>query len=239
MTFSVGFPLAFAAGFLSFLSPCVLPLVPVYLSYISGSSLAEGATSGRWRVFSQALAFVAGFSLVFIVVFGLPATLLGQGLQRYSIWIARLGGMVLILFGLHTMEIVRLPALNVTRRLDVGRGLRPGHMRSALLGTTLAASWTPCIGPLLGTVLTLAFSEPARGVLLLSVYAAGLALPFLLTAALATQAIAWLKRIQRYMRVIKIASGLLMAGVGVLLVSGRFSVLNAYFASITPEWLLL
>ncbi len=239
MTFSVSFPLAFAAGLLSFVSPCVLPLVPIYLSYLSGSSLLEGTLPSRWHVFRQALAFVAGFSLVFILVFGLPTTILGRGLQRYSDWIVRIGGAALILLGLHTMELVTIPALNATRRIEMGKGLQPGYLRSALFGTTLAASWTPCIGPLLGTVMTLAFTEPTRGLLLLSGYAMGLALPFLLTAALLTQAMSWLKRLHRYMKLIKIVSGLLMVGVGILLLTGKISALNAYLIRITPEWLTL
>ena len=238
MISSVSVPLAFLAGLLSFVSPCVLPLVPVYLSYLSGSSIYGDAPPSRHRVFSHALLFVAGFTVVFVVLFGLPATLLAGALQRYSDWISKIGGVILILFGLHTMGIVTIPALNMTRRLEAKRGMEPGYARSILFGVTFAAGWTPCIGPLLGTVMTLAFTEPTRALGLLFVYALGLAVPFLLTAALLTQAVGWLKRLNRHMRAVEIASGLLMVGVGILLISGTFTLLNSLLIRITPEWLL-
>ena len=235
---SISFPLAFLAGLLSFVSPCVLPLVPVYLSYLSGSSLSGDGLPNRWRVFSHALFFVGGFTMVFVVLFGLPATLLSGTLQQYSSWIAKIGGAILILFGLHTMGVVTIPILYTTRRLEVGRGTEPGYVRSTLFGVTFAAGWTPCIGPLLGTVMTLAFSEPSRALGFLFVYALGLAVPFLITAVLLARAVGWLKRLNRHMRAVEIISGLLMVGVGVLLISGTFTVLNSLLIRITPEWLL-
>jgi cytochrome c-type biogenesis protein len=196
---SISFPLAFLAGLLSFISPCVLPLAPIYLGYLSGNSLSGDVPSNRRQVFSHALFFVAGFTLVFVILFGL---------------------------------------LTVTRRVEVGRGIGPGYLRSVLFGVTFAAGWTPCIGPLLGTVMTLAFTEPSRAMGFLFIYALGLAVPFLVTAALLTQAVGCLKRLNRHMRAVEVASGLLMVGVGVLLISGTFSILNSYFIRITPEWLL-
>jgi cytochrome c-type biogenesis protein len=231
-------PLAFAAGLLSFVSPCVLPLVPVYLSYLSGSSLSGETPPSRRQVFSHALFFVGGFTLIFVVLFGLPTTILGSLLGEYSGWIAKIGGVVVILFGLHTMRVVTLPFLDAIRRMEIGEGMEPGYARSTLVGVTFAAGWTPCIGPLLGTVMTLAFTEPSRAVGFTFVYAMGLAVPFLLMAALLTRAVGWLRRLNRYMRVVEIVSGLLMVGVGILLISGMFTVLNSYFIRITPEWLL-
>jgi cytochrome c-type biogenesis protein len=235
---SISSPLVLLAGLLSFLSPCVLPLVPIYLGYLSGSSVSGDSVSNRWQVFSQALFFVGGFTLIFVILFGLPTTILAGALQQYADWITRVGGVVLISFGLHTMGIVTIPFLNMTRRLDVGTGMKQGYARSALLGVTFAAGWTPCIGPLLGTVMTLAFAEPSRALVFIFTYAMGLAIPFLLTAALLARATGWLKRLNQHMRAVEIASGLLMAGVGVLLITGTFSVLNSYFIRITPEWLL-
>jgi cytochrome c-type biogenesis protein len=234
----ISFPLILLAGLLSFLSPCVLPLVPIYLGYLSGSTVSGHAVSNRWQVFRQALFFVGGFTVIFVVLFGLPTTILAGALQQYASWITRIGGAVLILFGLHTMGIVTIPVLNVTRRLDVGTGMKQGYARSALLGVTFAAGWTPCIGPLLGTVMTLAFAEPSRALGFIFIYAMGLAIPFLLAAALLAQATGWLKRLNQHMRVVEIVSGLLMLGVGILLITGTFSVLNNYFIRITPEWLL-
>lgn len=231
-------PLAFAAGLLSFVSPCVLPLVPVYLGYLSGSSLSGETPPSRRQVFGHALFFVGGFTLVFILLFGLPATLLGNALETYSRWITKVGGAILILFGLHTMRVVTLPFLDAIRRVEVGEGVNPGYARSTLIGVTFGAGWTPCIGPLLSTVIMLAFTEPSRAVGYTFVYAMGLAVPFLLAGAMLTRAVGWLRRLNRYMRVVEIASGLLMIGVGVLLISGAFTALNSYFIRITPEWLL-
>jgi len=234
---SVSFPLAFAAGLLSFFSPCVLPLVPVYLGYLSGTSFSAGASPDRWKVFSQALFFVVGFTSVFVILFGLPTTVLAGALQQYSELITRLGGVVLIVFGLHTMGLFTIPILNVTRQAQIGSGLQMGYARSALFGVTFAAGWTPCIGPLLGAVVTLGFAEPSRAIWFILVYAAGLAVPFLVTAALLTQAVGWLKRLNRHMRAVEIASGVLLIGVGILLVTGMFTTMNTYFIGITPEWL--
>ena len=138
-------PLALAAGLLSFVSPCVLPLVPVYLGYLSGSSLSGTLPPSRRRVLGHALFFVGGFTLVFVVLFGLPTTILGSALQQYSRWIARIGGALVILFGLHTLGVFTLPFLNMTRRLDMGGGTEPGYVRSTLFGATFGAGWTPCI----------------------------------------------------------------------------------------------
>ena len=146
--------------------------------------------------------------------------------------------MVLVLFGLHTMGIATIPILNMTRRVDVGAEMKQGYARSALLGVTFAAGWTPCVGPLLGTVMTLAFAEPSRALVFIFTYAMGLAIPFLLTAGLLARATDWLRRLNQHMRAVEIASGLLMAGVGILLITGTFSMLNNYFIRITPEWLL-
>jgi cytochrome c-type biogenesis protein len=235
---SISIPLAFLAGFLSFVSPCVLPLVPVYLSYLSGSSLSAQTVPSRRTMLGHAVLFVAGFTLVFIVLFGLPTTLLGSMLQQNSRWLARLGGVAVILFGLHTIGVIRVPWLNVTRRADIRRPAEPGYARSTLFGATFAAGWTPCIGPLLGTVMTMAFMEPSRAVGFVLIYALGLATPFLITAALLTRGVGLLKRLNRHLRAVELASGTMMVAVGLLLVSGWFSLLNSYFFSLTPDWLL-
>lgn len=231
-------PLAFAAGLLSFISPCVLPLVPAYLSYLSGSSLTGDVLPNRRLVLSHALLFVGGFTLIFVILFGLPTTLLGTMLQQYNDKIAKVGGAVVILFGLHTMGVVTIPFLNMTRRSEVAMGMEPGYLRSGLFGMTFAAGWTPCIGPLLGTVMTMALTEPSRAIGFVLIYAVGLAVPFLATAALLARAVGWLKRLNRHMRAVELVSGLFMVGVGLLLLTGLFTILNSYFIRITPEWLL-
>ena len=234
----ISFPLVFLAGLLSFVSPCVLPLVPIYLGYLSGSTISDNPTFNRWRVFSHALFFVVGFTLVFVILFGLPTTILAGALQQYKDWITRVGGAVLILFGLHTMGVLTIPILNLTRRLDVEIGIKQSYARSALFGLTFAAGWTPCVGPLLGTAMTLAFAEPTRAAGFIFAYAMGLAIPFLITALLLTQAVGWLRQLNQHMRAVEIITGLLMMGIGVLFVTGTFSVLNSYFVRLTPEWLL-
>jgi len=233
----VSLPLAFLAGLLSFLSPCVLPLAPAYLSYLSGSSLYGEVPPSRRQVLTHALLFVAGFTLILIVVLGLPTTLLGGSLVRYGEWIARIGGAVLVLFGLHSLGVLTLPGLDVTRRFEVARQAEPGYIRSALIGVSFAAGWTPCIGPLLGTVMTLAFTQPSRAIWYLFAYSLGLSIPFLVMASLFTQAISWLRRVNRHARTVKAISGLLMVGVGIMLVSGMFSALSSLLARITPAWL--
>ncbi len=235
---SITYPLALAAGILSFISPCVLPLVPVYLGYLSGGSISGAAAIPRRIVFKHALYFVSGFSAVFIILFGLPATVLGSALQDYSSWIAKIGGVVVILFGLHVWGVITIPWLNMTRQIELGSGLQPGFARSTLFGVTFAAGWTPCIGPLLGAVMTMAFTDPSRAVSFVAVYALGLAIPFLLSALMLTRASNALRRLNRYMRVVEYASGALMITVGILLITGMFTIMNTYFIQITPPWLL-
>jgi cytochrome c-type biogenesis protein len=233
----VTLPLSFMAGVLSFISPCVLPLVPVYLSYLSGSALLDVAHPSRRRIFGHALLFVGGFTFVFITLFGLPTTVLGNLLREYSNVITRIGGAVVILFGVHTLGIISIPFLNATRRLEMTKGMERSHFRSVLFGVAFAAGWTPCIGPLLGTVMTLALTTPSQAVGFILAYALGLAIPFLATAALVTRAVPWLKRLNRHMRMVEVISGLMMIAVGLVLISGKFALFNSYLIRLAPEWL--
>ena len=217
----------------------------------------------RAYVFSHALLFVAGFTLVFVLLFGIPTTVLGTFFRDYADWIARIGGALIIVLGLHMAgffkALVRLASLGGERakplkgavakvdytldsiilpehRLQAGQDRSPSYARSALVGITFAAGWTPCVGPLLGLVLSLAYTDPGQAVPLLFVYSMGLAVPFLLTAALLSTAVGFLKRINRYLHAIEVISGVLLVVVGVFLVSGVFSRLNILFSA-TPEWL--
>lgn len=217
----------------------------------------------RVQVFTHALLFVAGFTLVFVLLFGIPTTVLGSLLNDYAIWIARIGGVLLIVLGLHMAGFFKLlvrltnlggealrPLQDLTakvdyafdsiilpeRRLHMDQDHSPSYARSLAVGVTFAAGWTPCVGPLLGLVLSMAYTEPGRAVPLLFVYSMGLAVPFLITAALLSTAVGFLKRINRYMHAIELVSGILLVVVGVFLLSGMFSRFNILFSG-APEWL--
>jgi cytochrome c-type biogenesis protein len=153
---------AFFAGLLSFISPCVLPLIPVYLGYLSGSTITGDEPPPRKLVFTHALLFVGGFTLVF-VIFGAFAGLLGSvlfTLTDYMVWI---GGILLIVFGLHVLGVITIPIFNQQKRMEYGQGQAPSYVRSGLIGMTFAAGWTPCIGPILGVILTLGLSSQNVG----------------------------------------------------------------------------
>jgi len=231
-------PLAFVAGALSFLSPCVLPLVPVYLTYLSGSSLEDGGQENRWHTFSHALFFVGGFTVVFAFLFGLPTTLAGKALIQYNDIIARVGGFLIIIFALHTLGLISIPFLNMTKQLQVGHGMAPGYFRSFVVGVVFAAGWTPCIGPLLGAVMSMAFDQPSRGIFYTLMYAAGLAVPFLVTALMLARAAAALRRMNRHAHIVARVSGVFLLFVGALLVFNQFSTLNSLFIEWTPSWML-
>jgi len=231
---------AFLAGLLSFISPCVLPLVPVYLGYLSGSTITGDEPPPRKLIFSHALLFVGGFTFVFVVLFGLPAGYLGGSLGAAADYLVWVGGLLLIVFGLHTMGVINIPIFNVQKKMEYGHDQAPGYARSALVGMTFAAGWTPCIGPLLGVILTLAIQGQNVGLAMfyLFVYSMGLAIPFLITAWMLTAATSRLRKLNRYMGLIERVSGAFIVLVGVLLVTGTFTILNTYFNQFVPEWLL-
>jgi cytochrome c-type biogenesis protein len=231
---------AFLAGLLSFISPCVLPLIPVYLGYLSGSTMVGDQPPPRKLVFSHALLFVAGFTFVFVVLFGAPVGFLGGALGKFSEYLVWVGGLLLIVFGLHTMGIITIPIFNMQKRLEYGHDEAPSYARSAIIGMTFAAGWTPCIGPLLGAILTLAIQGQNVGLsmLYLFVYSMGLAIPFLITAWMLTAATSRLKLLNRHMQMIERVSGAFIVIIGVLLITGTFTILNTFFNRFVPEWLL-
>lgn len=231
---------AFIAGLFSFVSPCVLPLIPVYLGYLSGSTLTGDAPPPRKLVFSHALMFVGGFTFIFVVLFGAPVGFLGGLLGKFSDYMVWAGGILMIIFGLHTMGIITIPIFNIQKRLEVGRDQSPSYARSLFVGMTFAAGWTPCIGPLLGAILTLAIQGQNVGLamLYLFVYSMGLAVPFLITAWLLTTATSRLRQLNRHMRLIERVSGAFILVIGVLLVTGTMTILNTYANRIVPAWLL-
>jgi cytochrome c-type biogenesis protein len=233
---ALGIAVAFAAGLLSFLSPCVLPLVPSYIGFLTGMTLPE--VSGRRRAaLIHALLFVGGFSLVFILL-GASATALGRALNYYQVWLQRVGGALIILFGLLCLGVFKFGLLTQERRLHLER--KPvGYLGSVLVGMAFAAGWTPCIGPVLGGILGLAATstDVSRGMLLLGVYSAGLALPFLIAAVAIESFLDWFQRFRRFLPWVMRTSGVLLIIVGVLLVTGEFTRLAGWLQGLTPDFL--
>ena len=231
---------AFVAGLLSFISPCVLPLIPVYLGYLTGSTIVGDQPPPRRLVFSHALMFVAGFTFVFVVLFGAPIGFLGGALGRFADYLVWVGGLLLIIFGLHTMGIITIPLFNVQKKMEYGHDQAPSYIRSSVVGMTFAAGWTPCIGPLLGAILTLAIQGQDVGLSMfyLFVYSMGLAIPFLVTAWMLTAATTRLRSLNKHMGTIERVSGAFIVIIGVLLLTGTFTYLNTIALQFAPEWLL-
>jgi len=233
---------AFTAGLFSFLSPCVLPLIPSYLSFISGVSLEEmraaQVESGlRWRVALNALAFILGFSLVFVSL-GVSASLLGSLFLGYRNLIRVLGGMFILLVGIYLMGFFKISLLERYFQFDL-RNKPAGYLGSVLVGITFAVAWTPCVGPILGAILALAgtSAEIDRGVFLLGTYAAGLALPFFLSAIAVNSFFQFSRIFRRYIQAVHVAGGILLVLVGILLITDYMTLLNIYAIRFTPEWL--
>lgn len=232
----LGLFVAFLAGLLSFLSPCVLPLVPSYVGFLTGMTLPE--MTGRRRIaLTHALLFVAGFSLIFVLL-GASATALGGALKYYQTWIARAGGVLVILFGLLCLGVVKVGFLEQERRLQLQH--KPvGYLGSVLVGMAFGAGWTPCIGPVLGAILSLAATSGSvpRGMLLLGVYSAGLAVPFLLAAVAVESFLEWFQRFRRYLPWVMRVSGVLLIFVGILMATGQFTRLAGWLQGLTPAFL--
>jgi cytochrome c-type biogenesis protein len=239
---SVGVAVAFSAGLFSFLSPCVLPLFPSYVSFITGMSVGDltgdlGA-SARRRVLLHALAFVLGFSLVFVAL-GASLSAASQALFRYREAIRIIGGALIIIFGLYIAGVLRIGFLGRTASVQI-REKPAGYIGSFIVGVTFAVGWTPCVGPILGAILSLAGTAEtvARGVGLLVAYSAGLGVPFLLSALALGPFLKAFKRYRRFIPTVERAAGVLLVIVGVLVATNYYLALNSWANSITPEWLL-
>ena len=227
---------AFAGGLLSFLSPCVLPLVPSYLGFITGFTFNEMANRRRIAMI-HALLFVLGFTLIFML-FGASATALGRVLKYYDVWFQRIGGVLIILFGLVCLDVIKVGFLKQEKRFHL-EDKPVGFLGSALVGMAFGAGWTPCIGPILGSVLGLAATEAdlSRGILLLAFYSAGLALPFILAALALDRFFVWFQKFRRYLPWVLRVSGVLLILVGILMVTGGFTRLAGWLQALTPDFL--
>lgn len=239
MTQPLNVTIALTAGLLSFLSPCVLPLVPSYLSFITGMTVDDLQDRGaERRVLLHAGLFVAGFSAVFMIL-GASASFLGAFFQVWEDWIARIGGLIIIVLGLHLMGVLRIVPLLRERRVQLSD--KPaGHLGTLAVGAAFGAGWTPCIGPVLGAILTLAGTSETiwSGMGLLAAYSAGLAIPFLLAALALDRFLVAFARVRRFIPLLEKGSGLLLVLLGLLLVTGSFAVLTGYLVRFTPEWIL-
>jgi cytochrome c-type biogenesis protein len=228
---SVG--LALLAGLASFLSPCVFSLVPAYVGYLGG--LATGATgtassengnSNRWVTFSHGLAFVLGFSTVFVLL-GVAAAFAGGLLYDLRFWLSKIGGIVVIVFGLHMIGVFHIPFLAYDTRVQQAPDPKWGYLSSALMGVFFSAGWSPCVGPVLGAILTLAINggSISLGAMLLTAYSVGLAIPFLIAAL----GIGWvttiLKKYGKTMRYVEIAMGVILVIIGIMLFAGVFELI--------------
>lgn len=234
---------AFAAGFLSFFAGCLLPIVPTYLSYIAGITLAElkgGKTETRRAIWRTSVAFVLGFILTFMVL-AAGINLLAQSLAGYRTPIQIFGGMLVILLGLHLLGVVRLAFLYRRFELKVDGKLKLPHgtiLSAFLLGVVFGLSWTPCIGPVLASIIL--WSSQSRtfleGIVLLLAFGIGLGIPFLALGAFASRALAGLKRLNRYLPLIERLTGSLLVLVGLLLISGQYSLITRWLVSVVGSW---
>ena len=232
MTANVNILTAFLAGVLSFVSPCVLPLIPAYLSFITGSSLeelkAQTDAGDRARVVYHALAFIAGFTFVFMAL-GFTASAIGTALIEYRDWIAKIGGIIVIVLGLNMIGVFKIPFLMMDKRIQV-RSANRSYVASFLVGLGFAAGWSPCVGPILAGILALATQERyGQATFLLFVYSLGLGLPFFLTAVGISRALGALNRIKRYLGAIEIGAGAFLVLTGIVLFTGTFGRVAGFF----------
>ncbi len=215
---------AFIAGLLSFASPCVLPLVPGFLSYLGGVGLKGGEKASRMRIFLNAVAYVLGFVVVFSILGVLLNGVLGAASYDVRIWLSRIGGAIIILFGLYMLGLIKLGFLQSEHRIKpTSQGTRKSYLFSFLFGASFAVGWSPCVGAILGAVLTLAATAPGQSFVLLFAYSLGLGMPFLLVGAFVAQARGLIRKAGPYMQYFNIVSGALLIILGILVFTDSLS----------------
>ncbi|MBI5641851.1 MAG: sulfite exporter TauE/SafE family protein [Deltaproteobacteria bacterium] len=242
MTTEVSIPLAFLGGLLSFVSPCVLPLVPSYVSFVTGISFEQLTNDNDARVkrivIKNSLMFILGFSTVFIVILGSSAQLLGSVFMQYQDAIRQLGGIVIVLLGVHITGVVNFGFLQKDKRLDFFSRSRPtGLLGSFLVGIGFAAGWTPCIGPILSAIFAVAATSESAwsGMILFVAYSAGLAIPFFLTSIGINTFLKHFSRLKKHMRVISIVTGIFLIITGVLIFSNSLGIIGGYLNNLIPS----
>jgi len=230
LTQTVSFPAAFLAGFLSFLSPCVLPLIPAYFTFITGFSLEELTESRnseiRKKVFLSTIFFVSGFSLVFILM-GASASYLGGLMYKYRELIRIIGGILIVLMGVHLTGIIHFRGLDFEKRINMEK--KPLHfLGTFIVGMAFGAGWSPCIGPLLGSIIIIAGSQETvwQGIVLLAIYSAGLAMPFVIMSVFINLLLIFIKKASRVLQYVNTAAGILLIIIGLIIVTNKLYVLT-------------
>lgn len=223
--------LAFVAGIVSFLSPCILPLVPAFISYLSGISVNEMSTNpkkARVTIFINSVFFVVGFASVFTILGIILNTVLASIAYDVRIWLSWIGGAVIVLFGIYLLGLVKIGFLEKEHKLKP-RKLKWSYPTSFVFGVAFAAGWTPCVGPVLGAILTLAIVTPSVATWLLIAYAIGLGIPFLIAGLFTSQASTFIKKSERYMKPFRIIMGLLLIIIGIMVFTGYINALSTFF----------
>lgn len=226
--------LAFSAGILSFASPCVLPLIPSYVTYITGLSLerlrSEGEKGHRLETFFHSIAFVIGFSIIFILL-GASATVLGQLMARHQTLLRKIGGVLVVIFGLHFTGLINIRFLQVYKKAELKE--KPmGYLGSVMIGLVFGAGWTPCIGPILSSILLYASTAETmtKGIMLLTAYSLGLGIPFIISAVAINRFLSFFQGIIRHMKALTVASGVLLIIIGIMIYTNSLTAISAYFS---------
>ncbi len=222
----VSFFIAFFAGVVSFFAPCILPLVPAFLGYLSGQKFES---AGRWTLFKHSLLFVLGFGVVFSLIGVLLNSVLSNIAYDVQLWLGRVAGAVIILFGFYLLGFIKPAFLLREHKLKVHR-FKSRELTSFVFGAAFAVGWTPCVGAVLGTIFALAASQPGQSFVLLSGYSLGLGIPFLIAGLFANSFVAWMQRHSTFLKYYNIVVGLLVLALGVLVFTGKLSLIAAKFS---------
>lgn len=241
MTEGVSIPLAFLGGVLSFVSPCVLPLVPSYISFVTGISFEEltseeGSRKIKSIILLNSMMFILGFSTVFVVILGSSAQLFGTLFLEYQDVIRKVGGAVIVLLGVHIIGLINIPILQMDKRLHFFRDKPTGFFGSFLVGMGFAAGWTPCIGPILSMIFTVAATSESQyaGTVLFIAYSLGLAIPFMLTSLGINSFLKHFQRLKHHMRMVSLVTGILLIVTGALIFFNSFAIISGYFNILLP-----
>jgi cytochrome c-type biogenesis protein len=234
----IGLLSAFIAGLLAFISPCILPLVPVYISLMSNRAIYRSddiKISERLYLFLNSILFVLGFSIVFIIL-GSTATIIGQALQNYSSIIIRIGGVILIIFGLQYTGLFKIRFLNIEKRFSAPSSLKTGYLGSFIIGVIFSFGWVPCVGMILSGILLMAsqLDTLLQGIILLAVFSLGLGLPFIFASIFISFFSKFLKKINRHLNIISIISGIFLVALGIIFVTDSMSTVIGFLSRYLP-----